>query len=65
MSVDDWMRDLHLGLNGRRSEAWIPDEQVRLALYGRLARLDSAAAFDAFEAELEDRFGALPTAPAW
>ncbi|WP_375382916.1 TRCF domain-containing protein [uncultured Sphingomonas sp.] len=59
-AVDDWVPDLKLDLGGRLPDAWIPEEEVRLALYGRLARLTGAAALDAFEAELEDRFGALP-----
>ena len=59
-AVDDWVPDLNLELGGRLPESWIPDDEVRLALYGRLARLEGAAALDGFEAELEDRFGALP-----
>ena len=59
-TVDEWTPELHLGLAGRLSEAWIPEIEVRLALYGRLARLMDGAAVDAFEAELEDRFGAIP-----
>ncbi len=59
--VDDWVPDLRLGHAGRLPGSWIPDVEVRLSLYGRLARLLDAAAIDAFEAELEDRFGPLPT----
>lgn len=33
---------------------------MRLMLYGRLARIEEVGALDAFEEELEDRFGALP-----
>ncbi len=38
----------------------MPDLQLRLALYRRLADLDDAAEIDAFGAELIDRFGPLP-----
>lgn len=33
---------------------------MRLSLYGQLAHLDEVAAIDAFQAELEDRFGPVP-----
>ena len=38
----------------------MPDLQLRLALYRRLADLEDAADIDAFGAELIDRFGPLP-----
>jgi transcription-repair coupling factor (superfamily II helicase) len=59
-SVDRWVPDLHLGLAGRLPETWVPEIEVRLMLYGRLARIEDEAALDAFEEELEDRFGTLP-----
>ncbi|MEP9403492.1 DEAD/DEAH box helicase [Sphingomonas silueang] len=59
-SVERWVPELHLGLAGCLPEAWIPETGVRLMLYGRLARIEDAGALDAFEEELEDRFGALP-----
>ena len=59
-AVDEWTPELHLGLDGRLPEAWIPETGIRLALYGRLARLANGAGVDSFEAELEDRFGAIP-----
>ena len=58
--VDHWTPELNLEGAGRLPEEWIPELEVRLALYGRLARLRGAVALDAFEEELEDRFGALP-----
>ena len=58
--VDDWIPELHLELGGCLPEEWIPETEVRLALYARLARLDGVAALDLFEAELDDRFGAMP-----
>ena len=59
-TVEGWTPELHLELAGRFPEAWVPEVDVRLSLYGRLARLRDAGALDAFTAELEDRFGALP-----
>ena len=60
--ADRWMPELRLGGAGRIPDDWVPDVGVRLSLYVRLARLGSADAVDAFEAELDDRFGALPDA---
>jgi transcription-repair coupling factor (superfamily II helicase) len=39
---------------------YVPDDQQKLALYRRLARLREVGAIDDFEAELEDRYGPLP-----
>jgi transcription-repair coupling factor (superfamily II helicase) len=39
---------------------WIPDADIRLGLYVRLARTTEEAELDAFEEELADRFGPLP-----
>ncbi|MGI4878035.1 MAG: helicase-related protein [Janthinobacterium lividum] len=58
-AVDRWTPDLNLGIAGALPETWIPDVAIRVALYARLARLTDDAALDAFENELEDRFGAL------
>ena len=62
--VEDWTPDLNVGLAGRLPGEWIPESDIRLTLYGRLARITDAAALDAFAAELEDRFGALPAEAA-
>ncbi|WP_084578806.1 helicase-related protein [Sphingomonas azotifigens] len=59
-TVERWAPELHLGLQGCLPEDWIPDEELRVAFYVRLARADDGAAIDALEAELADRFGALP-----
>jgi transcription-repair coupling factor (superfamily II helicase) len=52
--------DLRLGVAGRLPAEWIPEDEVRLALYLRLARLEDSAGLDALRAELADRFGELP-----
>ena len=44
------------------SEDFVPDVHQRLALYRRLSAADSDSAVDSLEAELIDRFGALPEA---
>jgi transcription-repair coupling factor (superfamily II helicase) len=41
-------------------ENYVPDLDLRMGLYRRLAELDDRQAIDAFAAELIDRFGALP-----
>jgi transcription-repair coupling factor (superfamily II helicase) len=58
--IERWNPELTLGLAGRLPESWIPDTDVRVVLYGRLARIEDGATLDAFADELEDRFGALP-----
>ena len=58
--VERWTPELHLGIEGCLPESWIPDEELRVTIYARLARITEAAALDALEDELEDRFGALP-----
>ncbi|WP_335299305.1 TRCF domain-containing protein [Sphingomonas adhaesiva] len=59
-TVERWTPDLRLGLAGRLPETWIPEEELRVTLYARLARLTDAGALDRFEEELEDRFGTIP-----
>jgi transcription-repair coupling factor (superfamily II helicase) len=41
-------------------EAYVPDTNLRLRLYRRLADLTDGAALDALAAEFTDRFGVLP-----
>lgn len=52
--------NLVIGRSGSIPPDYVPDPVVRIGLYGRLARIDDAAAIDAFEEELEDRFGPPP-----
>ncbi len=59
-TVDRWTPLLRVGVAGRLPEDWIPEADVRVSLYGRLSRLTTMQELDRFEAELEDRFGALP-----
>ena len=58
--VDDWVPQLNLGSAGHLPHSWIPDEEIRVGLYVRFARLGEVAALERFEGELADRFGELP-----
>jgi transcription-repair coupling factor (superfamily II helicase) len=62
---DDWLPDINIGAAGVFPEDWIPDADVRIGLYCRLARLQSSGELTAFEEELEDRFGDLPEPAEW
>ena len=53
---------LHLGVDIKVPESYLPDSGDRLALYKRLAQADEATAIDRLQAETEDRFGHLPQA---
>ncbi|MDY0957556.1 TRCF domain-containing protein [Sphingomonas sp. CFBP8993] len=59
-TVERWTPELNLGIEGCLSSEWLPDEDLRLSLYARLGRLRDDAMLDAFEEEMEDRFGPLP-----
>ena len=59
-TVERWSPVLNLDLQGRIPESWVPDEELRVTLYARLARLTDGDALDVFAEELEDRFGTLP-----
>ncbi|WP_426255221.1 TRCF domain-containing protein [Sphingomonas sp. DC2300-3] len=61
-TVERWTPELHLGLEGQLPADWIPDEDLRLSLYARLARLRDVDDVEAFEEELRDRFGDVPDA---
>jgi transcription-repair coupling factor (superfamily II helicase) len=52
---------LTIGITGAVPADYVPDPVTRINLYGRLARLETVDAVDAFEEELADRFGAPPS----
>src|SRR4051794_2332163 len=56
----DWSPDLRLGLTGMFPADYVPEEDVRLNLYARLAELASEAEIGGFREEIADRFGPLP-----
>ncbi|MEI5686027.1 helicase-related protein [Sphingomonas kyungheensis] len=59
-TVERWSPELHLGLDGCLPPTWMPEEELRVTTYARLARIEEAEGLDALADELEDRFGDLP-----
>ena len=59
-NVDDWTPELNIGAAGHLPPEWIPEADLRLGLYVRLARIGADAELEGFEEELIDRFGPLP-----
>ncbi|WP_273699783.1 TRCF domain-containing protein, partial [Paracoccus sphaerophysae] len=57
---DEWAPTLNLGVPVTIPESYIPDLDVRLELYRRLAQLTTKVELEGFAAELIDRFGPLP-----
>jgi transcription-repair coupling factor (superfamily II helicase) len=55
-----WSPQITLGMAVMIPEPYVPDLQLRLGLYKRLADLDEDRDIEAFAAELIDRFGSLP-----
>lgn len=55
-----WSPQITVGTAVMIPEGYVPDLQLRLALYRRLADLDSPEEIDGFAAEMIDRFGPLP-----
>ena len=60
-SDGQWSPQIALGTSVMIPESYVPDLQLRMTLYRRLADLGDAREIDAFGAELIDRFGPLPT----
>ncbi len=57
---EKWSPHINVGTAVLIPEAYVPDLHVRLALYRRLADVETREDIDAFAAELIDRFGPLP-----
>jgi transcription-repair coupling factor (superfamily II helicase) len=55
-----WSPQITVGTPVMIPEEYVPDLQLRMSLYRRLADLDDANEIDQFGAELIDRFGPLP-----
>jgi transcription-repair coupling factor (superfamily II helicase) len=56
----DWSPQIAVGTAVMIPESYVPDLQLRMALYRRLGELDTPQEIDGFGAELIDRFGPLP-----
>src|SRR5690606_7839556 len=56
----EWSPQISLGMPVMIPEHYVPDLQLRMQLYRRLADLSDAREIDAVGAELIDRFGPLP-----
>jgi transcription-repair coupling factor (superfamily II helicase) len=52
--------ELHIELAGRIPESYVPEENLRIGLLRRLARLSDLPGLREFADELEDRFGPPP-----
>ena len=57
---DQWTPQINLGMPVLIPETYVPDLQVRLDLYRRVAALVDDGEREQFAAEVIDRFGALP-----
>ncbi|GAB4260500.1 MAG: transcription-repair coupling factor [Pararhodobacter sp.] len=60
VSDGQWAPQINLGVPVLIPETYVPDLDVRLGLYRRLATLEKKVEFEGFAAELIDRFGPLP-----
>jgi len=59
-SALEWSPQINVGATVMIPERYIPDLQQRMALYRRLADLETREDVDSFCAEMIDRFGPLP-----
>ncbi|HWA03744.1 MAG TPA: TRCF domain-containing protein [Rhizomicrobium sp.] len=58
--ADQWSPQINLGAAVLIPETYVPDLNVRMALYRRLAGIETREEIERFAAELIDRFGPLP-----
>jgi transcription-repair coupling factor (superfamily II helicase) len=59
---EEWSPELRLGVGIAIPEAYVPEPEIRLDLYARLARLGPTAEVDDLADEIADRFGPPPDA---
>jgi transcription-repair coupling factor (superfamily II helicase) len=58
--ADQWSPQINIGASVLIPEGYVPDLNVRMALYRRLAGIETRTEIERFAAELIDRFGPLP-----
>ena len=58
--IERWSTVVNVGVVGRLPTEWIPEMELRVALYTRLARITDMPTLEVFEDELADRFGEPP-----
>ncbi|WP_262027808.1 transcription-repair coupling factor [Microvirga sp. Mcv34] len=57
---DNWTPELNIGLSGAIPDAYVNEPEMRINLHARIARFEPSESIDELEAEIEDRFGAIP-----
>jgi transcription-repair coupling factor (superfamily II helicase) len=57
---EEWSPEVHIGVSGLIPADYVPEPEVRLNLYARIARAAGPGAEAALEDEIADRFGPLP-----
>jgi transcription-repair coupling factor (superfamily II helicase) len=57
---DEWSPQLNVGLTGRIPESYVAEQEARINLHARIAKLASDSELDLLLEEIEDRFGTLP-----
>ncbi len=59
-AVPDLQPEIRIGLDGRIPEDYVPEPEMRLGLYARIARPSRDETLQALAEEIEDRFGPPP-----
>ena len=57
-----WLPEVNIGTAGAFPPEWIPEADIRMGLYVRLARISEETELQGFEEEIIDRFGPMPPA---
>ncbi|MDB5591462.1 TRCF domain-containing protein [Enterovirga sp.] len=60
--AEDWSPELNIGASGLIPDSYVPEPEMRLNLYARIARARDLADEDRLAEEIEDRFGPRPDA---
>jgi transcription-repair coupling factor (superfamily II helicase) len=58
--LEAWSPELNLGLTGWIPADYVPEQDLRIEIYARLARLLKVEEMEALRDEVEDRFGPIP-----